>query len=108
MGKNHGGAPFVLNTDWMDARADLIAGPANSTVKTLKIGTQKSHRNCPKNRTIWFYNPAITLKDTAGMANSVCIDQTALLRSMPALFANAHQSQYIKFYGNNTSFIPYI
>ncbi|MEW8544515.1 MAG: hypothetical protein AB2693_13375, partial [Candidatus Thiodiazotropha sp.] len=59
-----------------------------------------SRHNCPMNGTIWFHNAVITLKDAAGMANSIGIDQTALLRavrSMPVLFAKAYLSQYIEF-----------
>ncbi|MEW8547105.1 MAG: hypothetical protein AB2693_26620, partial [Candidatus Thiodiazotropha sp.] len=51
------------------------------TVKILKLGHLKSHRYCPKNGTIWLNNAVITLKDATGMANSVGIDQTALLRA---------------------------
>ncbi|MEW8546306.1 MAG: hypothetical protein AB2693_22545 [Candidatus Thiodiazotropha sp.] len=34
------------------------------------------------NGTVWFYNAVISLKDAAGMANNVDIDQTALLRAV--------------------------
>ena len=64
--------------------------------------------NCPKNRTVWFYNAIMQPKDAERIASSVDSDQTAPRRSLSLVCIVCPDllSHYIELYVIQTTRMP--